>query len=154
MGQMNRRPSIWCSKYYFFFMISCKILCKKPFNSFYYFFYKITKIKLKSFEYSKSIKSLKNKTWNIRRLVGDSFVPLSQRPSILYCRLSDLARLPIRNRNSEHMLPISHFNSTNDYFPSMFYIMSFHQIGNKKFHILFLLSYHSHEKNAIHIKVL
>ena len=43
----------------FFFMISCKIRCKKPFNSFYYFFYKITKIKLTSFEYSKSIKSLK-----------------------------------------------------------------------------------------------
>ena len=58
MGQMNRRPSVWCSKYYFF-MISCKILCKKAFNSFYYFFYKITKIKLMSFEYSKSIKSVK-----------------------------------------------------------------------------------------------
>ena len=65
----------------FFFMISCKILCKKPINSFYYFFYKITKIKLKSFEYSKS---KKNNTWNIRRLVDDSFVPSSLGPSVIY----------------------------------------------------------------------
>ena len=27
LGQMTCRPSIWCSKYYFFFIISCKILC-------------------------------------------------------------------------------------------------------------------------------
>ena len=37
LGQTNRQPSIWCSKYYFFFMISCKILCKNPFNLFSYF---------------------------------------------------------------------------------------------------------------------
>ena len=43
----------------FFFMISCKILCKNPFNLFSYFFYKITKIKIKSFECPKSIKSIK-----------------------------------------------------------------------------------------------
>ena len=29
------------------------------------------------------------KTWNIRRLVDDSFVPANQRTSVLYCRLSD-----------------------------------------------------------------
>ena len=39
-----------------FFMISCKILCKNPFNLFSYFFYKI---KIKSFECPKSIKSIK-----------------------------------------------------------------------------------------------
>ena len=38
MGQMNRRPSVWCSKYYFF-MISCRILCKNTFNLFLYFFF-------------------------------------------------------------------------------------------------------------------
>ena len=43
MGQMNRRPSVRCSKYYFFFMISCRILCKNTFNLFVYFFLKIQK---------------------------------------------------------------------------------------------------------------
>ena len=38
MGQTNRRPGVWCSKYYLCFMISCKILCKNPFNLFPYFF--------------------------------------------------------------------------------------------------------------------
>ena len=32
---------------------------------------------------------MKKNTWNIRRLVNKSFVPLAQRTSILYCRLSD-----------------------------------------------------------------
>ena len=40
----------------FFFMISCKNLCKNPSNLFSYFFYKIAKIKIKSFECPKSIK--------------------------------------------------------------------------------------------------
>ena len=31
----------------------------------------------------------KNITWNIRRLVDDSFVPSSKRPSVLYCKLTD-----------------------------------------------------------------
>ena len=55
----------------FFFMSSCKILCKNPFNLFsYLFFYNITKIKIKSFECPKSIKNIKNdNTWNIRFLV-------------------------------------------------------------------------------------
>ena len=39
----------------FFSMISCKILCKNPFNSFSYLFHKITKIKIKSFECPKSL---------------------------------------------------------------------------------------------------
>ena len=41
----------------FFFMISYKFLCKNPFNLFSCFFYKITKMKIKSFECRKSIKS-------------------------------------------------------------------------------------------------
>ena len=34
----------------------------------------------------------KNDTWNIRRLVDESFVPSAQQTSILYCRLSDFRR--------------------------------------------------------------
>ena len=63
----------------FFFMISCKILCKNPFNLFSYFFYKITKIKIKSFECPKSIKSIKK----IILGTSDSWltIRLSHRPS-------------------------------------------------------------------------
>ena len=32
----------------------------------------------------------KNNTWNIRRLVDESFVPSAQRTSVIYCRLTDL----------------------------------------------------------------
>ena len=39
-----------------------------------------TKIKIKSFECPKSIRNYgKNKAWNIRRLVDESFVPSTQR---------------------------------------------------------------------------
>ena len=31
----------------------------------------------------------KNNTWNIRHLVDESFVPVNQQTSVLYCRLSD-----------------------------------------------------------------
>ena len=31
----------------------------------------------------------KNNTWNIRHLVNETIVPLTQRPSVLYWRLSD-----------------------------------------------------------------
>ena len=72
-----------------FFIISCKILCKNPFSLFFYS-YKITEIKINSFEFPKSIKSKKNNnTWNIRLLVNDSFVPSSKQPSVIYCRLTD-----------------------------------------------------------------
>ena len=74
----------------FFFMISCKILCKNPFNLFSYFFYKITKIKIKSFECPKSIKSIKkiilgtSDSWSTIRLYHRP-----SQPSVLYCRLTD-----------------------------------------------------------------
>ena len=54
MGQMTFQPSVWCSKYHFSFIKSCKLLCKNPFNLFYYLFYKITNMKIKSFECLKS----------------------------------------------------------------------------------------------------
>ena len=60
----------------FFFIISCKIPCKNCFNL---FFYKFTKIKIKSFECPKSIRNYeKNNAWNIRHLVNESFVPTTQ----------------------------------------------------------------------------
>ena len=31
----------------------------------------------------------KNNTWNIRRLVYNTFVPTSKPPSVLYCKLMD-----------------------------------------------------------------
>ena len=79
----------------FFFTISCKIPCKNGFNLFFYFFfYKFTKIKIKSFECPKSIRNYKkNNAWNIRCLVDESFVPSTQRASVLYWRLLDLYRL-------------------------------------------------------------
>ena len=94
MGQMNRRPSVWCSKYYIFFMISCRILCKNTFNLFVYFFKKNTKIKIKSFECSKSIKSLKE----IILGTSDAWstIRLSNRPSDpawIYLRLTDFKSL-------------------------------------------------------------
>ena len=77
---MTRRPSVWCSKYYFFSITSCKILCKNRFNSFFIFFYKFTKIKIKSFECPKSIRNYKkHNAWNIRCMVDKSFVPSTQR---------------------------------------------------------------------------
>ena len=70
-----------------FFMISCKILCKNPFNLFSYLFYRITEIK--SFESPNCPKSIrnyekKNNAWNIIRLVDELFVPSTQRHSVLY----------------------------------------------------------------------
>ena len=58
----------------FFFIISCKILCKNPFI----FFIKLQKMKRKSFEYPKSIRNMKKNTWNVRRLVDESFVLATQ----------------------------------------------------------------------------
>ena len=44
LGQMTRQPRTWwCSKYYFSFTISCKVLCKNLFNSFFYFFWNLLK---------------------------------------------------------------------------------------------------------------
>ena len=37
---------------------------------------------------SLTLLALKN-TWNVRRLVNESFVPSAQQTSVLYCRLSD-----------------------------------------------------------------
>ena len=73
----------------FFFIISCKILCRNPFNL---YFYKITKIKIKSFECPKSIKNYKKKIFGTSNAWSTSF--LSHRPSkpayyIVDCRIFD-----------------------------------------------------------------
>ena len=63
---------------------------QKPFQLIFWFFYKITKMKIKSFECPKSIRNYEKKnTWNVRHLVNQSFVPSARRTSVLYCRLSD-----------------------------------------------------------------
>ena len=46
----------------------------------------------------------KNNAWNIRRLVDESFVPLTQRPSILYWRLSDFRKCLESKYASIHMV--------------------------------------------------
>ena len=57
MGQTNHGPSVWYSKYYFFPIISCKLLCKNCFNFFSLFFYKFTVMKIKRFD----IRNIKKK---------------------------------------------------------------------------------------------
>ena len=73
----------------FFFIKSCKILCKNPFNLF--FLYKITKMKLKSFECPRSIRYYEKKilgtsdTWSTIRL---SHRPRKPVYYIVDCRIS------------------------------------------------------------------
>ena len=59
MGQTNHRPRVWCSEYYFFSWFLAKFFSKIFSIYLLIFFYKITKIKIKSFECPKSKKSLK-----------------------------------------------------------------------------------------------
>ena len=88
LGQMTRRPSVWCSKYIFFHDFLQNSL-QKWFQCIFSFLYEFTKIKTKSFECPKSIRNCeKNNTWNIGRLVNESFVPATQQTTISYCRLS------------------------------------------------------------------
>ena len=60
-----------------------------PFQSISLFFYKITKMKIKSFECPKSIRNYENNTLNVRCLFEKSFVPLAKQTKILYYRLSN-----------------------------------------------------------------
>ena len=89
MGQTNRRPSVWCSKYFFFSKILHNSL-RKSFQFIFIFFYKIIKNKIKIFECPKPIRNYEKKnTWNIKCLVDDSFVPLAHWTSVLHSRLTD-----------------------------------------------------------------
>ena len=76
----------------FLFKISYRLRALK---TLYFNFCKIiknTKINWNDFckEFCKKLWK-KNHTWNIRRLVDESFVPANQRPSVLYWRLSDFS---------------------------------------------------------------
>ena len=74
----------------FFFMISCRILCKNTFNLFVHFFKKNTKLKVKSFECPKSTNSLKkiilgtSDAWSTLRLSN-----WPSDPAWIYLRLTD-----------------------------------------------------------------
>ena len=60
---------------------------------FFLSFHEFMKIKRKSFECPKFIRNYeKDDTWNIRCLVDESFVPITQQTSVLYCRLSDFKK--------------------------------------------------------------
>ena len=75
----------------FFYIISCKIICKNIFNLFIFYFF-ITLQNIKSFEFPKLLfyfQSIKiilgpSDAWSMRRL--------TQRPSVSYWRLSDFTR--------------------------------------------------------------
>ena len=73
MGENTRWPSLWYNS------------LQKSFQFIFLFFYNFTKIKIKRFECPKSIRNYEKKknTWNIRRLVNESFGPSTQRPSVL-----------------------------------------------------------------------
>ena len=93
IGQTNRRPSVWCSKYYFFHDFLQNSL-QKYFQSICLFFLKNTKIKVKSFKCPKSIKSLKKII--LGTLDAWSTIRLSNRPSDpgwIYLRLTDFKAL-------------------------------------------------------------
>ena len=86
MGQTNRRPSVWCSKYFF----SIDSGHSKLFIFIFVISLKNTKINWNDFcrELCKILWK-KTNTWNIRRLVNDSFVPSGRRTSLLNCKLTD-----------------------------------------------------------------
>ena len=78
LRQMTSRPSVWCSNYYFFLIITCKIHCKYGFN----FFNEFTKMKIKSFERPNSIRNYKKKimlgtsdTWSMINLSQQTSEP-------------------------------------------------------------------------------
>ena len=89
MGQTNRRPRVWCSKYYFFILF-IDLGHSKLFIFIFVILQGNKKINWKDFCKELCKKSWKkNNTWNIRCLVDDSFVPSSKQTSVLYCRLTD-----------------------------------------------------------------
>ena len=81
------------STYYFFFIISCRILCKNLFNL---SFYKFTKIK--SFECPKSIRNYKK---IIRTSDAWSTSHLSQQTSLLYSRLTNFKKLYVYTAHTQ-----------------------------------------------------
>ena len=78
IGQITRWPSLWHSKYFFFFIISCKILCQNGFIFLSYIY------KNKDFSVPKSLKEIQEiNALKIKHLVDKSFVHANQWTSIL-----------------------------------------------------------------------
>ena len=98
IGQMFFRTSVWCPKY-FFFIKFCKILSKNPFNSFFYFLNKITKMKIKNFECPKSIHMKKN--INTCLTIHLSHQPIEPAYYILHWQISKL-ECPTLSMNPRH----------------------------------------------------
>ena len=46
-------------------------------------------------------KNHEKNTWDIRRLVNDSFIPSSKRPSVLHCKLTDFFSMSLKVGNLE-----------------------------------------------------
>ena len=90
-----------------FVIKSCKKFCKNPFNLLYTFFYKITKMKIKSFECSKSIRNYETKilgtsdAWSTSRL---SHWPREPVYYIVDCRISSTTIRHQRLNKSEIFL--------------------------------------------------
>ena len=62
----------------------------------FFIFYKITKLKIKNFEFPKTIKSIKESNLSkIRLLVDNLLVPWSKQPSVIYWRLTDFTLIQI-----------------------------------------------------------
>ena len=77
-------------KVFFFFITSCKILCKNPFNWFFNVSMKLQKWKWRVLSALRLSEIMKKNSWKDRGLADESFVPLAQQTSILSCRLLDL----------------------------------------------------------------
>ena len=85
VDQASDDPSI-----IYFSKFLAKYFLKSLSIHFIIFFIKLQKFKKRSFDCPKSIRNYKrNNAWNIRHLVDDSFVPLSKRPIISYCKSAD-----------------------------------------------------------------
>ena len=82
-----------------FFIISCKFFAKILPIDFFIFFYKFTKIKVKSFECPKSIRNYKKKMLGTSDAWSTSH--LCPQTSVLYCRLSDCSSWSSANQE-EH----------------------------------------------------
>ena len=83
-NRTNDSLIVWCSNYYyyFFFWIKNSQFFAKTLSI--YSFYKITKLKIMSFECHKSIRNYEKNTLNVRRLVAESFVQSAQLTSLLH----------------------------------------------------------------------
>ena len=87
LGWSSYWPSVWCSKYYFLFIISWKILYKNPFNFLLFIYLQLYKKKKKrvlnfwnpSQQPTVLFSIYQNNTWTIRHLVDEMIDPATYR---------------------------------------------------------------------------